>query len=145
MLAGWLFADLFLVLLVVGLAVLPARPAVHPPPPPPPVHHHKQGLSPRRLNFSVTLSPDQFRAGARSLFVKEVNAQLDRLDPSHRLVGFVLVFASDSQANVARADQTATQALHLLQRRSRVFASAQGLGYWNGANNDFSFKVFLLN
>jgi hypothetical protein len=144
MLAGWLFADLFLVLLVIGLAVMPARPGVKPPPPPP-AHHHKLGLNPRRIDFAIALSPDSFRAGAHNLLVQEVNSELERRNPAHLLVGFVLVFASDSQANVLRADETATQAFKLLRRRSPAFASAQGLGYWNGANNDFEFKVFLLN
>jgi hypothetical protein len=74
-----------------------------------------------------------------------VNAKLSRLDPAHRPVGFVLVFASDNQSHVARAQNTATQALKLLERRSPAFASATGLGYWNGSGNSFKFRVFLLN
>ncbi len=150
MLAGWLFADLFLVLLIAGLAALPAKtsanpgkPATHPSPSP--TTTHSPGLNPHRLDFSVNLSPNVFRAGARDQLLNEVNAELNRLDPSHRLVGFVLVFASDDQNDVGRAIRTATQALNLLRGRSPDFASAQGLGYWNGANNDFEFKVFLLN
>jgi hypothetical protein len=148
MLAGWLFADLFLVLLIAGLALVPGRsPAPHarPSATPTPKPTHRLGLDPHYLDFSINLSPDAFRSGARDQLLNDVNSTLNRLDPSHRLVGFVLVFASDDQNDVARAISTATQALRLLHRRSLDFASSTGLGYWNGNNNDFEFKVFLLN
>jgi hypothetical protein len=149
MLAGWLFADLFLVLLIIGLAALPGRPAVHSrgtsSPTPTPSPTHSLGLDPHYLKFSITLTPDAFRAGSGGQLVNEVNSAMRRLDPTGRLVGFVLVFASDVQANASRAVATATNAFKLLHARSAAFASSTGLGYWNGEHNDFEFKVFLLN
>ena len=149
MLAGWLFADLFLVLLVAGLAALPARTAAKPTvsasPTPTPTATHRPGLNPHHLDFTISLSPDQYRAGAGNQLLSEVNSRLASMDPSHRLVGFVLVFASDDQNDAARADKTATNAYNLLHQRSPYFSVSTGLGYWNGDNNDFEFKVFLLN
>ena len=152
MLAGWLFADLFLVLLVAGLAALPTktsakpvRPSASPSPTPSPTH--SLGLDPHYLHFSIRLSPGAFRAsaGARNQLVNEVNSALGRLDPAGRFIGFALVFASDDPNDAGRAVRTATDAFNLLHSRIPDFAAATGLGYWNGANDDFEFKVFLLN
>jgi len=152
MLAGWLFADLFLVLLIAGLAALPAKtsakpvkPPGSPTPTPSPTATHRLGIDPNYLSFSISLSPDAFRAGARDQLVNEVNSQLGRLDPDHRLIGFVLVFASDDPNQAGRAVHTATDAFHLLHRQSPDFSAAAGLGYWGGGGNNFQFKVFLLN
>ena len=152
MLAGWLFADLFLVLLVAGLAALPARTSAKPSKPttsasptPTPTPTHSLGLDPHHLDFTISLSPDAFRAGAGNQLLNDVNAELASMDPSHRLVGFVLVFASDDQNDTGRAIKTATDAFNLLHSRSPYFTASTGLGYWNGDSNDFEFKVFLLN
>jgi len=152
MLAGWLFADLFLVLLIAGLAALPAKtsvkpvkPGVTPSPTPSPSATHSLGLDPRYLAFSISLSPDAFRAGTRNQLVQEVNTELGRLNQGHRRVGFVLVFASDDANDAGRAVTTATDAYNLLHSQSPDFAAAAGLGYWGGGGNNFQFKVFLLN
>jgi hypothetical protein len=152
MLAGWLFADLFLVLLIAGLAALPAKtsanpikPPGSPSPAPSPSATHSLGLDPHYLAFSISLSPDAFRAGTRDQLVQDVNSQLSRLNPDHRPVGFVLVFASDDPNDAGRAVRTATDAFNLLHSQSPDFASAAGLGYWGGGGGDFEFKVFLLN
>lgn len=152
MLAGWLFADLFLVLLVAGLAALPAKSADKPPPPPPPPSattsppaSHPIGLDPRHLDFSIAITPTAYRAGGQDELLREVNAQLDQMDPTHRPVGFVIVFASDDQGHIQRANDTAAQVFDLLHAHSPVFASSTGFGYWNGNHNNFEFKVFLLN
>lgn len=147
MLAGWLFADLFLVLLIVGLSMMPAKKA-DPATPPSTTSEpgtHPPGLDPRLLEFEVALSPVDFRAGAQDAFVQLVNTELGRLNPDNRLVGFVLVFASDDSRHIDRAMATAAQAVDVLRARSPVFASAPGLGYWNGPHNNFALKVFLLN
>jgi hypothetical protein len=152
MLAGWLFADLFLVLLIAGLAALPARtsanpvkPPGSPSPAPSPSATHSPGLDPRYLDFSISLSPDAFRTGTHDQLVQDVNRELSHLDPAHRPVGFVLVFASDDPNDAGRAVRTATDAFNLLHNQSPDFAEAAGLGYWGGGGNDFVFKVFLLN
>lgn len=150
MLAGWLFADLFLVLLIAGLAALPARTSAKVSKPtasasPTPTPTHSLGLDPQHLDFTVSLSPDAFRAGAANQLLNDVNAELAARDPSHRLVGFVLVFASDNQNDIGRAIKTATDAFNLLHSHSPYFTASTGLGYWNGDSNDFEFKIFLLN
>jgi hypothetical protein len=159
LLAGWLFADLFLVLLLMSLAGLSTRARPHSSPSkgpvplaspsasptPTPTPSHVQGLSRDHLDFAITLSPVNFRRGDTAQLVDEVNNQLAALEPSHRLVGFVIVFASDDINHTLRAEQTATQALQLLQSASPQFADATGLGYWNGKHNDFEFKIFFLN
>lgn len=155
MLAGWLFADLFLLLLVAGLAALPAKTSVKPvkpnnsptsTPTPTPTPTHHQGLDPNYQTFDISLSPDAYRAGSHSQLVSEVNAQLNRLGLTHSKIGFVLVFATDNDPNQAeRAIITATDAYNQLHRQSPEFADAAGLGYWGGAGSDFQFKIFLLN
>ncbi|WP_132123844.1 hypothetical protein [Actinocrispum wychmicini] len=153
MLAGWLFADLFLILLVAGLTTLPAKssgePATRKPtptaPPTPPPPAHPVGLDPNHIDLTVAMSPNTYRAGGADALLAQVNAQLDQKDPTHRAVGFVLVFASDDQAHVQRANDTAEDVFQLLHTRSKVFAAASGFGYWNGNHNNFEFKIFLLN
>jgi len=151
MLAGWLFADLFLVLLVAGLSGLPTRSAPVPTEPPPIVTTaptappRPAGLDPTRLDFGIPLSPDAFRAGARDELVNQVNAALADRGFSQRRVGFVIILARDETANARRAVETSTDALALLQSRSPAFAAAQGIGYWNGNEGNFELKMFFLD
>lgn len=156
MLAGWLFADLFLVLLIAGLSSMPGRaqapvpcPSASPPPTPTaspsPPPTRPPGLDPAYLTLTVALSPQAFRAGGRNRLVDLVNQELSAQNPEGRRVGFVLVFASDDAAHAGRAVQTATEAVTLLRRDSRGFETAAGLGYWGGAGNVFELKVFLMS
>lgn len=157
MLAGWLFADLFLLLLLAGLAVTPGaaddeQPPVSPsasasvkPPVRPSTPARAPGLDPDYVEFDVNVSPDRFRAGATAEVVRQVNAELKKKNPKNRRVGFVLVFASDDREHIQRANDTAADVVTLLQAKARLFAGAPGLGYWNGDNDNFEFKVFLMN
>ena len=153
MLAGWLFADLFLLLLLTALPATPVRkdPTANPSasgaarPNPKPTPTHAPGLDRKYLSFTVNLSPDRYRAGARAEMLQKVAAELKKQNPKGRKVGFVLVFASDDQGHVQRANDTGADVVKLLQARSPLFAGAPGLGYWNGPHNNFEFKVFLMN
>lgn len=156
MMAGWLFADLFLVLLIAGLGAIPANTAAsHKQPgkptptptasPTPTAPVHNVGLDPHHIDFTINLSPASFRAGAGNRLLDEVNAKLAQLDASGRMVGFVLVFATGDLQEVGLATQTATRVYRLLHSHSHLFGLAQGLGYWGGSGSDFQFKVFLLN
>lgn len=149
MLAGWLFADLFLVLLIAGLAALPAKtsanpvkPPGSPSPAPSPSATHSLGLDPHYLAFSISLSPDAFRAGARDQLVQDVNSELSRLNPDHRPVGFVLVFASDDPNDAGRAVRTATDAVTFCTAGPRISpprpASATGTAPTTTSNSRFS-------
>jgi hypothetical protein len=163
MLAGWLFADLFLVLLITGLAALPAKPqtgngkpgrpspgkTVHPTPSR--TATHNQGLNRTPIIFTIPLSADNFQ-GQQATLVLEVDSKLRQYDPGNRLVGFADVEAYEGSPNNAGfATSTATSALTLLQRRSPLFAQAVGIGAWNGApvvngtTYGFFFRIFLLN
>jgi hypothetical protein len=149
MLAGWLFADLFLVLLIAGLATLPAKPSgsdqsPSPSPSPAPSKTHEVGLDPAHIDFNVDVSPSSFRGGSHKPLLDKVNSELRRRDPSGRQVGFVLVFASGPQGDAGTAVQTATKAFKLLKSQSRLFANSTGLGYWSGDGDHFEFKIFLL-
>lgn len=148
-LAGWLFADLFLVLLIAALSGLPTRSAPVSPTPPPTVSPtapaRPAGLDPTRLDFGIPLSPDDFRAGARDELVNQVNAELANRSFDNRRIGFVIILARDDRDHAQRAVDTATDALGLLQERSPAFVAAQGLGYWNGNDGNFEFKIFFLD
>lgn len=154
MLAGWLFADLFLLLLIAALATLPAKSSVGTSTPsptpsvtstPPPAPARQLGLDPDRKDFAIALSPNAFRNGAQDELLRQVNAEMERRNPTRRLVGFVLVFASDDKNHIARAEETANAVYETLRARSPGFASATGLGYWGGDHDNFELKVFLLN
>ncbi|MDG6101408.1 hypothetical protein Daura_39910 [Dactylosporangium aurantiacum] len=158
--AGWLFADLFLLLLVTALAVLPAKGSTAPEPgptasssagssappsAPPPSPTRPAGLDPEFLTFTIPVSPAALRAGGGALdqFVTLVEAEMRQRDLQARKVGFVLVFATDTDPD--RGVTTGTKGLDLLRQRSDVFRSAVGFGYWGGQGDDFELKVFLLN
>lgn len=145
MLAGWLFADLFLVLLLTGLAELPPKDAAKTPASrPSPTRTHETGLDPHHIDFNIDISPSDFRGGAQDRFVKSVDKELAGRNRTKRPVGFVLIFASGPSGGADEAQRTATSAFNLLHRRSAVFASSTGLGYWSGSGDHFEFKIFLL-
>lgn len=146
MLAGWLFADLFLVLLLTGLAELPPKDTTKPisGPSPTPTARHESGLDPHHIDFNIGISPSDFRGGAQDRFVKSVDEELARRNRTKRPVGFVLIFASGPSGGADQAQRTATSAFNLLHRRSAAFASSTGLGYWSGSGDHFEFKIFLL-
>jgi hypothetical protein len=164
MLAGWLFADLFLVLLITGLAALPAKPHTgnsnasghRPPgkgahPSPTPTATHNQGLNRTPITFTIPLPADDYQ-GQQSTLLSEVKSKLQRYDPGNRLVGFADVEAYEGSPDDAGfATSTASSALALLQGHSPLFAQAVGIGAWNGASDingttyGFFFRIFLLN
>lgn len=144
MLAGWLFADLFLVLLLTGLAELPPKDTSARSPSPTPTATHETGLDPHHIDFNIEISPSDFRGGAQDRFVTSVEEALDRRNQTKRPVGFVLIFASGPSGGADEAQRTATSAFTLLHRRSPAFASSTGLGYWSGSGDHFEFKIFLL-
>lgn len=145
MLAGWLFADLFLVLLLTGLAELPPKDTSKAPVSrPSPTPTHETGLDPHHIDFDIGISPSDFRGGAQDRFVTSVTKELASRNRGKRPVGFVLIFASGPSGGADEAQRTATSAFDLLHHRSPAFASSTGLGYWSGSGDHFEFKIFLL-
>jgi hypothetical protein len=171
MLAGWLFADLFLLLLITGLAVLPAKPKTarsspalttsspHPStspgtptvsPSPSATATHRRGLN-APVVLTVKLSAENYQAN-KDLFLAEVKDAMKAADPRDATVGFAEVEAYEPTPDQAGfATDTAKDALSLLQRKSPLFAVAQGIGGWDGASTvngkqyGFMIRIFLLN
>jgi hypothetical protein len=145
-LAGWLFADLFLMLFVLGLASLrPERPTpqVTPTPTPTPVTPHVLERTPVRLDVDV--APAAVRegpAGKRAL-VRALRDQLRHRHLTGRHAGFVLVFASGPTSGIAQAQSTAKHVIGLVRASDATFADVSGEGYWTGKGGDhFEFEVF---
>jgi hypothetical protein len=152
LLAGWLLADLFLVLFLVGLSTMPAaaplpsspKPTPTPtttpptpttPPKAPPV------LRPDPVEFTVSadlahLDGDQVR--------RDVEAVLAGTGPQPR-VGVVLVFAAGPQNAIGVATGRANSVIDLLRAGSAPFQRATGKGYWKAGSraDSLDFVVFL--
>ncbi len=141
MLAGWLFADLFLVLLLVGLAELPVRKPAPTPSPRPSTPVHERGLDTRPFVFDVEISPSRFGAGGGRALVKEVNRRIRNSPHAGRHAGFVLIFASGATPG---AGQAIANDAYALLRRERLFTKAAGSGYWTADGDHFEFKIFFL-
>ncbi len=153
LLAGWLFADLFLVLVLVGLASLPVttkegtptsspKPSVTAEPP------ERDRLRKRPVDFDIEIPPARFRdSGSQAAAMRDLLSRIDTELAERRLsrsrAGFVLVFASGPQEATGVAQDTAERIYQSLRRRHKVFKDSSGVGYWAGANSDhLEFKVF---
>ena len=149
-LAGWLFADLFLVLFVIGLASLPPKPhprhhTPHPTPSPTPTVAQVLARKPVDLTIGVppgSLADRPTRAGAISELIRKVDHALSARKLTGRQAGFVLVFASGPVTGIGQAVQTANLVVRELRDRDPVFAGAGGAGYWQGTGNAISLKIF---
>jgi hypothetical protein len=154
LLAGWLFADLFLVLFIIGLASIPLKP------PAPKPHTHKphqtaKPVPPRVLDripvsFDVNVSPAEFQnqvteRTAESQLLNALNQQLAQLHEQGQEAGFVLVFASGPESGIDQAVATANSVVNIVRVKDPVFSEASGLGYWSGAGNYFKFVVFFFS
>jgi hypothetical protein len=171
MLAGWLFADLFLVLFIVVFSSQPtvatpkpkaavspaARPSPHPsgrpspkasakPKPPP-----RTGLEPAPVSIDVAVSPSAVdnpatRPQATAQLLTSLNTQLAARHLLGRRAGFVLVFAG----SVTGASDPIDEAVHvgtmvitdLRKQDAATFGTASGEGLWGGANDLFHFQIF---
>ncbi len=162
MLAGWLFADLFLVLFIVAFSSQPTTPVPSPTPtrtptptssptPTPTPKPVPVGLDQNPLNFVVNVSPVDVdnpatRAAALTRLLNGLKAQLasQHLDGT---AGFVVIFATSVTSNsdpVDEAVKVANSVLPVLrQQDGSVFGRAGGEGFWGGAaGNYFHFQIF---
>jgi hypothetical protein len=155
-LAGWLFADLFLVLFVIALAAVPpasltAHAKVSPP------RQSAQPKSRKKPNKStppgVESTPtDICVSQATSALVADFDKQVQLKGLAGRKVGFILVFATGTDINAAVTEATAAFELIKNTDPDRVaFAGAGGEGLWggssdncptNGGTDNYHFQVF---
>jgi hypothetical protein len=154
-LAGWLFADLFLVLFMVALASVPSASLAIKSQPSKPVAL-KQAARPKPTKSAppgMTNTPTDICVSQESpSIVADFNAQVKRTGMAGRKVGFILVFATgtDPGAAVTRA----TEAFNLIKNTDpdkAAFAGSGGEGLWggesnscpvNGGTDDYHFQVF---
>jgi hypothetical protein len=161
LLAGWLFADLCLVLFLVNLASAPPKPSVkayHPPTatptPSPTPTKAKPAAKPRALQqypvtitiTNITATDITAQAGGGPLgaqLIRELSAKLAAHHLQQRQAGFVLVYASAPEAEIGQALTSASAALGIIKSKDgKVFSDAAGEGLWNGSGNGFEFQIF---
>jgi hypothetical protein len=166
MLAGWLFADLFLVLFIVAFSSQPSVPAVKPtstptatvthsasPSPTPSSKPSPLGLEPTPVNLVIMVSPAAVdNPATRAATVTELLAGLNGWLRDHHLLGrsagFVVIFAT----SVAGASDPLDEAVHVAQsivlpdlkkQDSATFGRTSGEGLWGGGSgNFFHFQIF---
>lgn len=158
MLAGWLFADLLLVLFVTAFVSLPAPPvvgAVHATAKPTPSPSSTPTVTPPRVleqqpqTFTVTdVSPTDVSSSdaatstaAIAKLVGELRNQLAAHGMQGRQVGFVIVLAYGPIDGIGPAISTANSVVGILKAKESQFSGAAGLGYWTGSPG-FEFKIF---
>jgi len=166
MLAGWLFADLFLVLFIVAFSSQPtvatpkpkvsaspsalASPGRSPKPAPAP-KPSRLGLEPAPVNIDVAVSPAAIdnpatRPQASRQLLASLNAQLAARHLSGQRAGFVLVFAGSvtgASDPIDEAVRVATMIIPILDKQDdAIFAAATGEGLWGGADELFHFQIF---
>jgi hypothetical protein len=161
MLAGWLFADLFLVLFIVAFSSQPAVPAARPTPRPTPTptvsrtatppRPTRMGLEQNPVTITVNVSPaavdDQANNGsAVAALLSGLQAQLAKKHLLGGKSGFVLIFATStdtSGASIGEAVKIATSILPILRKQdTATFGSTSGEGLWDGVGGSFEFQIF---
>ncbi|MCW2930363.1 MAG: hypothetical protein JWM19_1325 [Actinomycetia bacterium] len=160
MLAGWLFADLFLVLFMVALASVPSaslaaksKPAkattpsaAHSTPATP--RKHTATSSPGMSNTPIDICLSQESTSV----VADFDTQVKRSGMAGRKVGFIISFATG--VDPGAAEVKATKAFDLIRDTDpdrAALATAGGEGLWggetnsckvNGGTDNYHFQVF---
>jgi hypothetical protein len=167
MLAGWLFADLFLVLFIVAFSSQPAvpvpvptptvgvthsaspspSPTASPTPTPSPV-----GLDQNPYNPTIDVSPGAVdnpvnRAAAVKQLISDLNSWLSVHHLLGRTAGFVIIFATSVTGAgdpVNEAYSVANSVLPVLRKQdAAMFGRTSGEGLWGGSSgDDFHFQIF---
>lgn len=140
-LAGWLFADLFLVLFITALATVPAeawrsnevsepRTAARPTPSPTPTKTAdcpvSYDLVPVRLVIQ-NVSQRKLLAGdgaTQQDLLHKVDAEIGRANLSNHYAGLILAYGLDSNANRTTARAAAKEAGDVIKRNRPMFARA---------------------
>ncbi|MFD0272351.1 hypothetical protein ACFVHB_00385 [Kitasatospora sp. NPDC127111] len=160
LLAGWLFADLLLVLLVVALSALPAprpeasaTPSASLPgptttsaaPSPSPTRPAERGLVIQPCRFTVNVGYSTLGGSGADQVASQLDTQLRAAGVEQRTAGFVLSFGHAPDVNVG---QDAARKVNdvLNGRLPAVFGKAPKRGYWTGdsASDVVDVDVFFL-
>lgn len=129
LLAGWLFADLLLLLLVIALGSLPreertgATPTPTVPSPPASTQPAQRGLVLKPCSFTV-------RTGSAASVQKQFGAQLDRAGVADRTAGFVLSFGTAPDPGPGQ--EAAERVNSIVTDGFPRFEHAPKRGYWKG-------------
>ena len=153
MLAGWLFADLFLVLFVVVIAAQPSvstatSKAAHPIGNPAHQLPAQLALDRRPVEIDVNVAPADLidpalQAQAARQLLHSLKAALTARKLSGLQAGFVLVFASGTEAKINSAIASANAAIQLIRSRDQAtFGGAGAEGLWRGHGDYFEFQIF---
>lgn len=161
MLAGWLFADLFIVLFIVAFSSQLAVPATHRPTPTPtptvskrPVPRHKPvhtGLEQNPVNIRVNVSPAAVdNPGTRAQAVAALLSGLHKKLAARHLLdeksGFVLIYATSvpgAADPINEAIKVAKSIKPVLKKRDEpTFGKTSGEGLWGGSGDSFYFQIF---
>jgi len=168
LLAGWLFADLFLVLFIVVFSSQPtvatpkpsAAPAKTPGSPsdraspghsPTPKRSSRIGLEPAPVNIDVSVPPADIdnpatRSKAAARLLASLNKQLAARHLDGLRAGFVLVFAGSvtgASDPIDEAVHVGTMVIPILRKQdAAIFGTASGEGLWGGADGLFHFQIF---
>jgi hypothetical protein len=143
MLAGWLFADLFLVLFMIALSAQPSvsqtahvRPGHHPTPVA--AKPQQRALERAPADFWIYVNPaglsnDAPGSRTASLLIRDFNTELASLHLQGRQAGFVLVFATGQVGAINDALQEANNAIQIIQEHdAATFGHVSGEGLWGG-------------
>lgn len=144
LLAGWLFADLFLVLFVVGIASIP------------PMHaatqkhksHPRQSRSlAKPVSITVNVSPSNIQdplteQGAAARLISRLKHDLAVQGLQDRQAGVFLVFASGPSSAIDQAISNARSVVRITKRRIATFSKASTAAYWSGQGDSFKFEIF---
>jgi hypothetical protein len=160
LLAGWLFADLFLVLFIVAFSSQPAVPAAtptHRPSPSPSVSKTpipkptQMGLDQNPVNIVVNVSPAEVdnpatNAQGVAALLSGLHAQLQAMHLLGDRSGFVLIFATSVETAgdpINEAVKVANSIIPILKARDTVtFGNTSGEGLWGGQGDSFHFQIF---
>lgn len=157
MLAGWLFADLLLVLFITAFVSLSAPnpvSAVHPNGrvKPKPTHtptsrtrvleQQPQTFSVKDVSPADVASPNApTHAAAVAKLLGELKRQLASRGTQGRQAGFVIILAYGPVDGIGQAISTANSVVGILKAKESQFSGIAGLGYWSGSPG-FEFKIF---
>lgn len=161
MLAGWLFADLFLVLFMVALSAQPSvSQAAHV------KKSHTLPVKPKSTQPVLQRTPADFwiyvdpaglsdqatRARTTSSLLQAFNSELASLRLQGHRAGFVLAFATAPMEAVNSALQEANSAISIIEKHdAATFGRASGEGLWGGQGSaqaghsgqpGFHFQIF---
>jgi len=151
LLAGWLFADLMLLLFVIGLSFAPAQtvtvsskptasPTAHPSPSPSPSPQPTQRVLNRTyytIYVNVSLSDLQQGSTAATQLIDGTNAKIAKLAGEHpdlagKSVAVAVIFGAGPQGDINSAIAEATTAGNILRTRDPEFGQASFLPEWTG-------------